>query len=116
MLCIVPVRNFNYFDADLYLFCGLVQFGSNPSGATTPPERRKAILALARQYKFIILEGWYIILLGERPYPNLTVLQWHADDPYHNLYYGDAPRPPSYFALEAADGLGTGLVMRFISR
>jgi DNA-binding transcriptional MocR family regulator len=33
------------------------QFGSNPSGATSPLARRKEILALAREYKFIILEG-----------------------------------------------------------
>lgn len=37
-----------------------------------------------------------------------------ADDPYHFLYYGAAPRPPSYFALEK-DQPEIGRVIRFDS-
>jgi aspartate/methionine/tyrosine aminotransferase len=36
------------------------------------------------------------------------------DDPYYHLYYGDAPRPPSYFALEV-DEPEVGRVVRFDS-
>jgi len=71
----------------------VIQYGCNPTGATTSVARRRKVLALARQYKFLILE----------------------DDPYFYLYYGPEPRPPSYFHLEAADGKGVGLVLRFDS-
>lgn len=37
-----------------------------------------------------------------------------ADDPYYYLYYGDAPRYPSYFSLER-DEPETGRVLRFDS-
>ena len=37
------------------------------------------------------------------------------DDPYYLLYYGPEPRPASYFALEAQDDHGTGIVLRFDS-
>lgn len=36
------------------------------------------------------------------------------DDPYYYLYYGDAPRPPSYFTLELEE-LEVGRVLRFDS-
>ncbi|KAG8985140.1 hypothetical protein FRB90_004924, partial [Tulasnella sp. 427] len=53
-------------------------YGCNPTGASATLERRLKTLRLAREYGFLILE----------------------DDPYFYLYYGDAPRPPSYFQLE----------------
>ena len=40
---------------------------------------------------------------------------YFIDDPYYLLYYGPEPRPASYFALEAQDGQGTGIVLRFDS-
>ncbi|KAJ2917040.1 hypothetical protein MD484_g3390, partial [Candolleomyces efflorescens] len=55
-----------------------VPFGSNPAGITTSYTRRLQILHLARKYDLLILE----------------------DDPYYFLYYGEAPKPPSYFALD----------------
>ncbi|KAI0342591.1 PLP-dependent transferase [Trametopsis cervina] len=67
-----------------------VPYGCNPSGATATLERREEVLALAQEHDFIILE----------------------DDPYHFLYYGSAPRPPSYFALEK-DVASPGRVIRF---
>ncbi|KAE9406202.1 PLP-dependent transferase [Gymnopus androsaceus JB14] len=80
-----------------------VPYGCNPTGMTVTLERRKEVLQLAREYNFIILE----------------------DDPYYYLYYGQATRAPSYFALEAtepfssADGSKTitevGRVLRFDS-
>ncbi|KAF8340328.1 pyridoxal phosphate-dependent transferase [Cantharellus anzutake] len=72
-----------------------VPYGCNPSGATASLERRRQVLTLARKYKFLILE----------------------DDPYYWMYYGDAPRSPSYFKLEAQEPSeeGTGLVLRFDS-
>ena len=38
-----------------------------------------------------------------------------VDDPYFYLYFGKAPRPPSYFALEAQMGGEVGRVLRFDS-
>ncbi|KAF8322648.1 TdiD protein [Clavulina sp. PMI_390] len=70
-----------------------IPYGCNPSGATASLERRVKVLELARKYKFLILE----------------------DDPYYLLYYGDAPRPASYFELEGKDGHPTGIVLRFDS-
>ncbi|EPQ52558.1 PLP-dependent transferase [Gloeophyllum trabeum ATCC 11539] len=69
-----------------------VPFGSNPTGATTSLERRKEILALAREHNFLIME----------------------DDPYYYLYFGEAPRPPSYFNLELEEP-EVGRVLRFDS-
>ncbi|KAJ3559075.1 hypothetical protein NM688_g564 [Phlebia brevispora] len=69
-----------------------VPYGSNPTGATATLDRRLEVLALAREHEFFILE----------------------DDPYHFLYYGPMPRPPSYFALER-DQPQTGWVIRFDS-
>ena len=34
-----------------------VPFGCNPSGATTTLERRKAVLEIAEEYDFLIIEG-----------------------------------------------------------
>ncbi|KAL0576846.1 hypothetical protein V5O48_005143 [Marasmius crinis-equi] len=74
-----------------------VPTGSNPSGATATAERRAEVLRLAREHDFLILE----------------------DDPYYYLYYGDTPRPPSYFSLEATlakeEGIEIGRVVRFDS-
>ncbi len=53
----------------------------NPSGAVTSLERRKAILALAQKYDFLILE----------------------DNPYGHLYYDEAP-PGAYLSLPENDG------------
>ncbi|KAG9043604.1 hypothetical protein FS837_009336 [Tulasnella sp. UAMH 9824] len=70
-----------------------VPYGCNPTGTTASLERRKELLALARQYDFLILE----------------------DDPYYYLYYGEQERPPSYFKLETEDGHPVGQVVRFDS-
>ncbi|RDB28693.1 Aminotransferase tdiD [Hypsizygus marmoreus] len=69
-----------------------VPYGCNPTGMTATIERRKEVLRLAREHDFLILE----------------------DDPYYYLYYGDAPRPPSYFSLEMAEP-EAGRVLRFDS-
>ncbi|KAJ1308240.1 hypothetical protein OPQ81_003955 [Rhizoctonia solani] len=55
-----------------------VPYGCNPTGATTPLERRKEVLKLAEEHDFLILE----------------------DDPYYYLYFGSAEMPSSYIALE----------------
>ncbi|KAG5335332.1 hypothetical protein C0989_001418 [Termitomyces sp. Mn162] len=68
------------------------QYGCNPTGMTATLERRKEVLALSREHDFIILE----------------------DDPYYYLYYGTAPRYPSYFNLEMEEPQ-TGRVLRFDS-
>ncbi|KAF7789633.1 hypothetical protein EIP86_000579 [Pleurotus ostreatoroseus] len=59
---------------------------------TATVERRREVLALAREHNFMILE----------------------DDPYYFLYYGDAPRSPSYFSLELEQP-EVGRVLRFDS-
>ncbi|OSX57661.1 hypothetical protein POSPLADRAFT_1155669 [Postia placenta MAD-698-R-SB12] len=69
-----------------------VPYGCNPTGMTATLDRRQEVLALAREYDFIILE----------------------DDPYYYLYYGDAPRYPSYFTLELKQP-EVGRVLRFDS-
>jgi len=70
-----------------------VPYGCNPTGMTATLERRKEVLKLAREFNFIILE----------------------DDPYFYLYYGKAPRTPSYFALEKMELPEMGRVLRFDS-
>ncbi|KWU46792.1 PLP-dependent transferase [Rhodotorula sp. JG-1b] len=67
--------------------------GSNPTGATAPLERRKAILALVRKYNLLLLE----------------------DDAYHYLSFDPDQLVPSYFELEAQDGGQQGRVLRFDS-
>ncbi|KAI0733586.1 PLP-dependent transferase [Fomitopsis betulina] len=69
-----------------------VPYGGNPTGTTATLHRRREVLQLAREYNFIILE----------------------DDPYYFLYYGDAARYPSYFALELEQP-EVGRVLRFDS-
>ncbi|KAH6913463.1 PLP-dependent transferase [Coprinopsis sp. MPI-PUGE-AT-0042] len=69
-----------------------VPYGCNPTGMTATLERRKEVLELAREHSFIILE----------------------DDPYYYLYYGKAPRYPSYFSLEREEP-EVGRVVRFDS-
>ncbi|EKM78973.1 hypothetical protein AGABI1DRAFT_75553 [Agaricus bisporus var. burnettii JB137-S8] len=70
-----------------------VPYGCNPTGMTATLERRKEVLQLAYEFDLIILE----------------------DDPYFYLYYGIAPRVPSYFSLEKTDLPETGRVLRFDS-
>ncbi|CAA7269549.1 unnamed protein product [Cyclocybe aegerita] len=69
-----------------------VPYGCNPTGMTATTDRRKEVLQLAREHNFIILE----------------------DDPYFYLYYGKAPRYPSYFQLELEEP-EAGRVLRFDS-
>ena len=59
-------------------FVYLIPTFGNPSGATLSLERRKKVLELAIKYKTPVVE----------------------DDPYGDLYFGDAP-PPSMLALSA---------------
>ncbi|KAG8906041.1 hypothetical protein FRB99_007698 [Tulasnella sp. 403] len=74
-------------------FLYTIPYGCNPTGATVPAERRRKVLKLAQEYNILILE----------------------DDPYYYLYFGDNPRPPSYFQLEAEVGEPVGRVIRFDS-
>lgn len=60
-------------------FVYLIPTFGNPSGALLSLERRKKVLELAVQYQTTIVE----------------------DDPYGDLYFGDAPPPPSLLALSA---------------
>ena len=67
--------------------------GSNPSGASSPEERKLKVLELARRFNLLVLE----------------------DDAYHYLFYGTdkvTTRPASYFELEAREG-EVGRVVRF---
>jgi 2-aminoadipate transaminase len=57
----------------------LIPTFGNPSGATLSLERRRKVLALAVQHQTLVVE----------------------DDPYGDLYFGDAP-PPSLLALSAS--------------
>ncbi|CCM06418.1 uncharacterized protein FIBRA_08679 [Fibroporia radiculosa] len=70
-----------------------VPYGCNPTGMTASLERRREVLALSKEHDFIIME----------------------DDPYYYLYYGDAPRYPSYFSLESKEQSEVGRVLRFDS-
>lgn len=70
-----------------------IPFGSNPAGVTASYERRVHLLHLAKKYDFLILE----------------------DDPYYFIYYGDKPKPPSYFRLEKEILGEVGRVLRFDS-
>ena len=60
-------------------FIYLVPTFGNPSGAMLSLARRKRVLELAAQYKVLVVE----------------------DDPYGELYFGDAPPPPSMLALSS---------------
>ncbi|KIM33517.1 hypothetical protein M408DRAFT_326211 [Serendipita vermifera MAFF 305830] len=70
-----------------------VPYGGNPNGATASLERRLEVLRLAHEHNFIIME----------------------DDPYFYLYFGTAPRPPSYWELEGRSNKPRGRVLRFDS-
>ncbi|KAH8822857.1 TdiD protein [Flagelloscypha sp. PMI_526] len=72
-----------------------VPYGCNPTGMTATLDRRKEVLALAREFDLLLLE----------------------DDPYFFLYYGKAERYPSYFSLEKSLGPEdqVGRVVRFDS-
>ncbi|KAG8756584.1 hypothetical protein FRC14_002926 [Serendipita sp. 396] len=74
-----------------------VPYGCNPSGVTTTLERRLEVLKLAHDHNFIVME----------------------DDPYYYLYFGQIPRPPSYFELEGQQSMETGTpvgrILRFDS-
>ncbi|ESK86892.1 kynurenine alpha-aminoadipate aminotransferase [Moniliophthora roreri MCA 2997] len=69
-----------------------VPYGCNPTGMTASLARRKEVLKLAKEHNFIIFE----------------------DDPYFYLYFGTAPRVPSYFQLELEEP-EVGRVLRFDS-
>ena len=58
-------------------FVYLIPTFGNPSGATLSLERRKKVLELAVKYQTPVVE----------------------DDPYGDLYFGDAPPPPSILSL-----------------
>ena len=89
-----------------------IKYGCNPTGMTATLQRRKEVLQLAREHNFIILEGTYLFLHPSKLLVvNLTVI---TDDPYFYLYYGQAPRYPSYFALELQEP-EVGRVLRFDS-
>jgi 2-aminoadipate transaminase len=60
-------------------FIYLVPTFGNPSGAMLSLARRKRVLELAAHYKVLVVE----------------------DDPYGELYFGDAPPPPSMLALSS---------------
>ncbi|KAK4702508.1 tryptophan aminotransferase, partial [Phenoliferia sp. Uapishka_3] len=67
--------------------------GSNPTGCSSPLERKIKILALARKYNLLILE----------------------DDAYHFLHFDSKNQAASYFEIEAREGGATGRVVRFDS-
>lgn len=67
-----------------------VPTGSNPTGASSGPERKLEILKLAHEHDLLILE----------------------DDPY---YFLASERPQSYFELETQVVPGGGRVIRFDS-
>ncbi|KAI5480025.1 AP endonuclease 2 [Pseudohyphozyma bogoriensis] len=67
--------------------------GANPTGCSTPLDRKVKILAIARKYNLLILE----------------------DDAYYFLHFDKPNQAPSYFELEARDGATTGRVVRFDS-
>ena len=60
-------------------FVYLIPTFGNPSGALLGLARRKKVLELAVKYQTLVVE----------------------DDPYGNLYFGDAPPPPSLLALSS---------------
>ena len=62
-------------------FVYLIPTFGNPSGALLNEERRRAVLAMAVRHQTLIVE----------------------DDPYGDLYFGDAPPPPSLLALSAQE-------------
>ncbi|KAG8981199.1 hypothetical protein FRC05_004100 [Tulasnella sp. 425] len=91
-----------------------VPYGCNPTGASATLERRLKVLQLAREYNFLILEGLSFTTC-QRSGGFKKVESSLIDDPYFYLYYGDAPRPPSYFQLEKEIAGPIGHVVRFDS-
>ena len=79
---------------------------------TATLHRRKEVLKLAREHNFIILEGTHSLFLPSQDSQVLT--EKYIDDPYFYLYYGKAPRYPSYFAFERQEP-EVGRVLRFDS-
>lgn len=79
---------------------------------TTTEERRREVLALAREHNFLILEGECQSLLSTQSLP--TKVPLCLDDPYYYLYFGKAARPRSYFTLEC-ELPEVGRVIRFDS-
>ena len=67
--------------------------GSNPSGCSSPESRKKEILALAEKYNLLVFE----------------------DDAYFFIHFDKSRRAPSYFELEASQGITRGRVVRFDS-
>lgn len=95
------------------VLCYYSQYGCNPTGMTASVKRRKEVLALSREHNFLILEGLSCTSL----YVASTAddqRKCKSDDPYYYLYYGTAPRPPSYFTLELEEP-EVGRVLRFDS-
>jgi tryptophan aminotransferase len=86
------------------------QYGCNPSGVTTSEHRRREILQLAEEHDFLVLEGLHTVEPHAPP-----LLTSRTDDPYYYLYYGNAPRPQSYFKLEEEVCSTAGRVLRFDS-
>lgn len=80
---------------------------------TATLKRRKEVLSLAREHDFIILEGMCFLSHSIDRESDLERLE-SIDDPYFYLYYGDAPRYPSYFSLERQEP-EVGRVLRFDS-
>lgn len=80
---------------------------------TASKERRQEVLALAREHNFLILEGPSpLLIIATNVCANIGVTL--PDDPYYYLYFGSAPRPPSYFSLELEQP-DVGRVIRFDS-
>lgn len=65
--------------------------GSNPTGATASPDRKKKILSLIRKFDLLLLE----------------------DDAYYYLHFDPPNRAPSYFELEKSERGQIGRVIRF---
>jgi aromatic amino acid aminotransferase I len=91
-----------------------VSTGQNPTGATLPLERRRAVYAIAQKYDVIILED------GK----GVSNDKWHAltclPDPYYFLQYEEhvssLPLPAAMDATsEAVAGFLKGLVPSFLS-
>ena len=59
----------------------LIPTHQNPAGSTLPLARRERLLELARDHRFLLME----------------------DDAYGELWFGEAPPPPSLFALSGGE-------------
>ncbi|KDN40466.1 hypothetical protein RSAG8_08086, partial [Rhizoctonia solani AG-8 WAC10335] len=115
-----------------------VPYGCNPTGATTPLERRKEVLKLAEEHDFLILEALYTVPYGCNPTGATTPLERRKEvlklaeehdflilegrlptsllKTNYYLYFGSAERPPSYITLEnSALNVGQRRVLRLDS-